>query len=329
MARSPIRGLDPHVETAEASQGASVEANSAEADVIARGAAPSEDAVSSEPPAEDKAPEPEAKAEAPASPATPEGGRAPLKKPLGLSLRKPMAEAKAASSPEAAPAPKPKPRTSIEEAIELALASASTAVDSAQEIQRLRKELQMVADATRRSDRTLFAATMIVVVAASLGLTGALIFYGRSFNDFAPVARVNRDALLTFAGEVNGLAESSQRIADAVKVSEAALSAANAQTQEIRKAIQGFTAAQNALTPKIPPATAYDKPISALKQSLDELAASSNSINSRLIEMQQAQLARHRAPTPPVEAPRVEPPKAPPKPAPSGTSERDSLIRYP
>jgi hypothetical protein len=64
-----------------------------------------------------------------------EGGKSPLKKPLGLSLRKPSTEAK----------PAPTPKTPIEEAIELALASASTAVDSAQEIQRLRNEVQTIA----------------------------------------------------------------------------------------------------------------------------------------------------------------------------------------
>jgi hypothetical protein len=248
-----------------------------------------------------------------------DGGKSPLKKPLGLSLRKPMAEGKPAASP----------KSPIEEAIELALASASTAVDSAQEIQRLRNEVQSIIKGSRRSSMILFYSTVLVVVFAGVGLFGALVFYKRSYNEFEAVARVNRDALLAFAGEINGLIATSRKIEESVKVSEQALSAANAQTDEIRKAIQGFTAAHNALTSKIPPANAYDKPIAALKQSIDDLTAANKAINARLVDMQQAQITRDQAPPPPVAAPRVEVQKKPTRRDQSVVSRRDSLIRYP
>jgi hypothetical protein len=248
-----------------------------------------------------------------------EGGKSPLKKPLGLSLRKPMAEGKPPASQ----------KSPIEEAIELALASASTAVDSAQEIQRLRSEVQNIIKGSRRSSMILFYSTILVVVFAGVGLFGALVFYKRSYNEFEAVARVNRDALLAFAGEINGLVATSKKIDESVKVSEASLSATSAQTEEIRKAIQGFTAAHNALTAKIPPANAYDKPIASLKQSIDDLAASNKGISSRLVEMQQAQVARDQAPPPVIEKPKVEAPKKPAKPDQSVVSRRDSLIRYP
>lgn len=256
-----------------------------------------------------------------------EGVKSPLKRPLGLSLRKPMTEAKAAPAAKSAPAPVAK--TPIEDAIELTLASASTAVNSAQEIQRLRNELRTVVDGSRRTDMTLLFAAVFVVVSASLGLTGALVYYQRSFTEYAPVARANRDALLAFAGEINGLAGTSGKIEETVKVSEQALSATTALTEEIRKAIQGFTAQQNALAPKIPPATAYDKPISALKQSLDDLAVANAGINARLSDLQQSQIARHQTPAQPVVAPRVEAPKAPVRPATPPATGPDSLIRYP
>jgi hypothetical protein len=248
-----------------------------------------------------------------------EGGKSPLKKPLGLSLRKPSTEAK----------PAPTPKTPIEEAIELALASASTAVDSAQEIQRLRNEVQTIITASKRSNMILFYSTILVIVFASAGLFGALVFYKRSYNEFEAVARVNRDALLAFAGEINGLVATGVKIEEAVKVSEKALSSANAQSEEIKRAVQGFTAAHNALTAKIPPANAYDKPISALKQSIDDLTAANKAISARLTDMQQAQVAREQAPPPPVEKPKVETQRKPPKRDQSVVSGRDSLIRYP
>ena len=248
-----------------------------------------------------------------------EGGKSPLKKPLGLSLRKPSTDAK----------PAPTPKTPIEEAIELALASASTAVDSAQEIQRLRNEVQTIITASKRSNMILFYSTILVIVFASAGLFGALVFYKRSYNEFEAVARVNRDALLAFAGEINGLVATGQKIEESVKVSEQALSSANAQSEEIKRAVQGFTAAHNALTAKIPPANAYDKPISALKQSIDDMTAANKAISARLTDMQQAQVAREQAPPPPVEKPKVETQRKPPKRDQSVVSGRDSLIRYP
>ena len=248
-----------------------------------------------------------------------EGGKSPLKKPLGLSLRKPSTDAK----------PAPTPKTPIEEAIELALASASTAVDSAQEIQRLRNEVQTIITASKRSNMILFYSTILVIVFASVGLFGALVFYKRSYNEFEAVARVNRDALLAFAGEINGLVATGQKIEESVKVSEQALSSANAQSEEIKRAVQGFTAAHNALTAKMPPANAYDKPISALKQSIDDMTAANKAISARLADMQQAQVAREQAPPPPVEKPKVETQRKPPKREQSVVSGRDSLIRYP
>ena len=251
-----------------------------------------------------------------------EGGKSPLKKPLGLSLRKPSTDAK----------PAPTPKTPIEEAIELALASASTAVDSAQEIQRLRNEVQTIITASKRSNMILFYSTILVIVFASAGLFGALVFYKRSYNEFEAVAKVNRDALLAFAGEINGLVATSRKIEESVRSSERSLTATTAQSEELKKAMQGFTSAHNALTAKIPTAGAYDKPMAALKQSMDDLTSANKAIGMKLAEMQQAQVVRDQAPPPPpppVEKPRVEAVKKPVNRTQSVQSGRDSLIRYP
>ena len=255
-----------------------------------------------------------------------EGAKAPLKKPLGLSLRKPGA----AMPPMSESKPAPTPRSPIEEAIELALSSASTAVDSAQEIQRLRTEVQNIVNGARRSSMILLYTTLILIVAGSVGLFGSLVFYKCSYNEFEAVAKVNRDALLVFAGEINGLVATSKKIEESVKSTERALATTTAQSEELKKAMQGFTAAHNALTAKIPPAGAYDKPMAALKQSMDDLIAANKAISTKLAEVQQAQVVREQAPPPPpVEKPKVEAVKKPVSPTQSVQSGPDSMIRYP
>ena len=259
-----------------------------------------------------------------------EGGKSPLKKPLGLSLRKPTGGM--ASGPTADPKPAATiNRSPIEEAIELALASASTAVDSAQEIQRLRTEVQTIVKGSRRSNMILFYTTIILIVAGSVGLFGSLVFYKRAYNEFEAVAKVNRDALLAFAGEINGLIATSKKIEEAVKSTERSLATTAAQSDELKKAMQGFTSAHNALTAKIPPAGAYDKPMAALKQSMDDLTIASKAISAKLAEVQQAQVIREQAPPPPppVEKPKVEAPKKPANPTQSVQSGRDGMISYP
>jgi hypothetical protein len=248
-----------------------------------------------------------------------EPAKAPLKKPLGLSLRKPPAEVK----------PPPSNKMQIDGAIELTLSAANTAVDAAQEIQRLRAELEMVTAGSRRSRRMLMGATLLIAACTTAGLTGALIFFQRSFVEFQTVAKVNRDVLMTFAGEVKGLTITSKTIEETVKLSAQALAASNAQTEDIRRAIQSFTAAQKTLEAKIAPASAYDKQFSGLKQPLDDLTAMNNAMTSRLLEMEKARQARDQAMKPVVEAPKVEAPKPAPKPEQSRDSNRENMVRYP
>ena len=286
--------------------------------------------VAGEPAAEEAIAPAAAEAEKPAADTPAEGGKAPLKKPLGLSLRKPTGGM--ASGPTADPKPAATiNRSPIEEAIELALASASTAVDSAQEIQRLRTEVQTIVKGSRRANMILFYTTIILIVAGSVGLFGSLVFYKRAYNEFEAVAKVNRDALLAFAGEINGLIATSKKIEEAVKSTERSLATTAAQSDELKKAMQGFTSAHNALTAKIPPAGAYDKPMAALKQSMDDLATASKAITAKLAEVQQAQVIREQAPPPPppVEKPKVEAPKKPTNPTQSVQSGRDGMISYP
>jgi len=230
--------------------------------------------------------------------------------------------------------PPPSNKMQIDGAIELTLSAANTAVDAAQEMQRLRAELEMVSNASRRSRWLLMAATLLIAASATAGLTGALMFYQQSLDEFKTLAKINREMLLTFAGEVKGLTTTSKTIEETVQISAQALAAASTQTEDIRKAIQGFTAAQKSLEAKIAPASAYDRQFSGLKQPLDDLTASNEAINSRLIEIEKARQARDQArkaviEAPKVEAPKVEPPKAPAKPEASREQSRENMVRYP
>lgn len=323
MARSPIRGVDPYKE--EVGDGPPADAKAAAQPAVEAAQTDSPTAAAEAEKTADEEPVPVNAAEKPAEPepesppVEPAPAKTPLKKPLGLSLRKAPSEVK----------PPPGNKMQIDGAIELTLSAANTAVDAAQEIQRLRAELEMVSSASKRSRRLLFAAIFLIAACAAAGLTGALMFYQKSLLEFQTLAKINRDVLLTFAGEVKGLSTTSKSIEETVQVSAQALAAASAQTEEIRKAIQSFTAAQKALEAKIAPASAYDKQFSGLQQPIDDLTALNNTINSRLIEIEKARQARDQARRAVVEPPKAEPPKAPAKPEASREQSRENMVRYP
>ena len=224
------------------------------------------------------------KAAAPAEvpPAAP-APEAKLEKPSSLALKKPDKTAEK------------EPKAPIDEAIEIALAAASTAVDTAQEIQRLRGEVQGLIGGARRNNMILFYATLLILVFAGTGIFGALVFYKRAYNEFEAVAKVNREALIAFAGEINGLVAASKKIDEALKVSAQTLVATNAMNDEVKKNLQALTVAQNALAQKIPAANANDKSFAALQKGIDDLVNANKAMAMRIAEMQ----AKQAAPPPP------------------------------
>jgi uncharacterized phage infection (PIP) family protein YhgE len=283
----------------------------------AAAAAPAE-----EKPAEAAAPATEAKVEdaKEAAPAAEEAAK-PTKKAK-------KAETEVTTAPAKAP---------IDEAIEIALASAGTAVDSAQEIQRLRSEVDSLVSKGRRTNMILMYATLLLIVFGGCGLFGALVFYKRAYNEFEAVAKVNRDALLVFAGEINGLVATSKKIDDSIASTGQQLTASNAQLEEVKKALAGFATAQNALVQKlsVPPPAPDMKPVENLKQGLDDLNAQTKAIATKVNELAQRPAAPAASAS---SAPRVlSPPPAPvirgPGAAQNGSSrrvsERDNMLRYP
>jgi hypothetical protein len=233
---------------------------------------------------------------------------------------------------EAAPAKAP-----IDEAIEIALAAAGTAVDSAQEIQRLRTEVDSLVTKGRRTNLILMYATLLLLIFGGTGLFGALVFYKRAYNEFEAVAKVNRDALLVFAGEINGLVATSKKIDESIANTGQQLANGTAQLEEVKKALATFAAAQNNLAQKLaaPPPAPDMKPVEALKQSVDDLHAQTRAIAAKVNEISQRPVS---AAATPAAAPRsLTPPPAPvirgPGAAQNGSSsrvsERDNMLRYP
>jgi len=246
-------------------------------------------------------------------------------------------DAKPAKKGKKAEAEKPAAKAPIDEAIEIALASAGTAVDSAQEIQRLRAEVDTLVSKGRRTNMILMYATLLLLVFGGCGLFGALVFYKRAYNEFEAVAKVNRDALLVFAGEINGLVATSKKIDESIANTGTQLSTSTAQLEEVKKALAGFAAAQNNLAQKVAtPAPAPDmKPVENLKGAIDDLSAQTKALAAKVND-----LAQRPAPTAAAasSAPRnLSPPPAPvirgPGAAQNGSSrrvsERDNMLRYP
>ncbi len=226
---------------------------------------------------------------------------------------------------------KPAGRSPIEEAIELALASASTAVDSAQEIQRLRGEVQTLIKGHNRNNKILIYAVLLILTIASGGVFGALVFYKRGFNEFDATAKVNREALTVFAGEINGLVAASKKIDESIKASAVQLKESQIMQEDLRKTIQGLTVGQAALANKIntpaPVANNTDKSIAALQKNLDDLLAANKVIAQRIGEIQAKQVTPPPPPPKPVAAPTAAQ-RAQAARAREAARERD-MIRYP
>jgi len=222
-------------------------------------------------------------------------------------------------------------RSPIEEAIELALASASTAVDSAQEIQRLRSEVKTLIAGHNRNNKILIYAVLLILTIASAGVFGALVFYKRGFNEFDATAKVNREALTVFAGEINGLVAASKKIEESIKASAIQLKESQIMQEDLRKTIQGLTVGQAALANKInvpaPAAPNTDKSIAALQKSLDDLLAANKVIAQRIGEIQAKQETPPPPPPKPVAAPSAAQ-RAQAARARDAARERD-MIRYP
>ena len=176
-----------------------------------------------------------------------------------------------------------KPR--LDEAIELALAAAGTAVDSAQEIQRLRREVSTFIKGSRRNNMILFYLTLLILIVAGVGVFGALVFYKRSLNEFEMMAKTNRDGLLAFVGEINALTATSKQMTETSKATMQALANVSAGAEDLKKQMQALQLSQYAMSAKVTLAANTDKTINAVKQSVDDLQMAQKTLTTRVQEL--------------------------------------------
>lgn len=219
----------------------------------------------------------------------------------------------------------------IEEAIEIALEAASTAVDSALEIQRIRSESFKLISETRKSSKLLLYSASLIFMLAAVAVFGSLVYFKRAMNDFDLITKVNRDALLVFTGEISGLVAIGKKLDENVKTSSQALDAITNAHADLTNRVQRLTAALAIATASIAKLETQEKQFTEIKQSLDELSSATRSANARAADLRLSQM--RPVPITPVAKPRSKPraqastttqPKRPAAVAPG-----NSMIRYP
>lgn len=219
----------------------------------------------------------------------------------------------------------------VEEAIEIALEAASTAVDSALEIQRVRAEAHKLIAESRKSGRLLLFSAALVFTLSGIAVFGSLVYFKRAMNDLDLITKVNKDALLVFAGEINGVAAVAKTLDGNVRTSSKAIESIVATNTDLSGQVQRLTIALNAANANIARLEVQEKKFVEIRQSLDELSSATRSANARAAELR---IAATRPPAPStVSKPRPKSrtlassrPQASPTPgAPTG----NSMIRYP
>jgi uncharacterized protein YukE len=230
-------------------------------------------------------------------------------------------------------------KTTVQEAIEIALASAGTAVDASQELQRMRADMQKLIVSSRKSNLILFYATLLFIIAGCGGIYGSLVFYQRSINDLNSVSKYNRDALQVFGDQVTKLLEQGKNVNEALHESAHTVEAAKAAIEDNSKITKALSTTQTALNAKLSAPNESEKVLAQVKQSVDELTAANRVIAQRLSDLasKPAPVAQTTPPPKPIAPP---PPAAKPKtsaekPAPAKPKEAkvwtppNNMIRYP
>jgi len=236
------------------------------------------------------------------------------------------------SAPKKAAAPQPK----IDETIEIALAAAGTATDAAQEIQRLKKEVDALVGGSRKNGKILMFTGILILVLACGALGGGIVLYNHSLTRFESLSKVNKDALSVFADEINGLTQTAKRIEELTATTAQALAVVQGRGDDLKRSVDLLTSAEKTLIARIEALSASNEKIPAgVKQIVDELVASNKAaiaqitatmsdpaknaalkdIATKLDAMQQAQRSAPREPV------RPPPARRPSEPAP--------LLRYP
>ena len=195
-----------------------------------------------------------------------------------------------------------KVQPTMDESIQLALASAGTAADASKEIQRLKKQVNELVAGNSRSNKVLLGTGVIFLFMASIALGVSVAFYFKAMNRFDSITNVNRDALMAFAEEVNAFTEAATRVEQAANATEKRLAALSEQQEEIKVALQGDLINQKAIEAKIaengeiinqiPPAT---------RKIVDDLLASNKLIVGQVSDAMREQVKALEANNPKID----------------------------
>ena len=195
-----------------------------------------------------------------------------------------------------------KSQSSLDESIQLALASAGTAADASKEIQRLKKQVNDLVAGNSRSNKVLLGTGVIFLFMASVALGVSVAFYFKAMNRFDSITNVNRDALMAFAEEVNAFTEAATRVEQAASASEKRLAALSSQQDEIKAAIQGEIANQNAIEAKLVENTeTINQMPAATRKIVEDLLASNKLIVGQVSDALREQVKAMEASNPKID----------------------------
>lgn len=195
-----------------------------------------------------------------------------------------------------------KTQPSIDESIQLALASAGTATDASKEIVRLKKQVNELVEGSSRTNRVLLFAGVIFLFMSSIALGISVAFYFKAMNRFDSMTNINRDALMAFAEEVNTFTEAATRAERAVTASEKELASVAAQQEEIKVAIQGEIANQLAIQAKLAEnSEIIDQIPAATRKIVEDLLASNKLLIAQMADVMRDQVKTMEASNPKVE----------------------------
>ena len=191
---------------------------------------------------------------------------------------------------------------SLDESIQLALASAGTATDASKEIQRLKKQVNELVAGNSHSNKVLLSTGVIFLFMASVALGVSVAFYFKAMNRFDSITNVNRDALMAFAEEVNAFTEAATRVEQAATASEKRLAALSAQQEEIKAAIQGDIANQQAVEAKLTEnSDTINQMPGATRKIVDDLLASNKLFIGQVSEAMREQIKAMESANPKVD----------------------------
>lgn len=191
---------------------------------------------------------------------------------------------------------------SLEEAIQLALATAETTADASSEVTKIKKQVAELVAGASRSNKLLISTGVVFLFMASIALGISVAFYFKAMNRFDSMTNVNRDALMAFAEEVNAFTTAATRVEKAASESEKRLAALMAQQEEIKALMQGDIANQQAIQGKIAEnSEAMNNLPESTRKIIEDLVASNKLVVAQVADAMKEQIKAMEASNPKID----------------------------